>query len=444
MKKLFLLLFPVALMLAVVACEEKEPTPPEILNISAPVFKEINAGEKTNATVTYEIANAGDLKPTAKVEGEGFSISTEEVGTVTVVFTLKEPGTYEGKLIIAIGDVSKEIKLEAKVNEGPAQPETPETPETPDTPETPVIPDEPAFPALLERDYVICNYNIRYYNGSSDSNNKGNKAWPNRKAKVFEMIRNYDMDVCGLEEVTGTMATDIANQLTEYQYIGYGRDNGKQQGSGASGEQTGLIYKKDKFDKMDQGRFFLSNTPDKVSKLSNSNFNRMVAWVRLQDKQTGVQFYFFATHFDNDYDAKHVTVRSQQADVAIKKVPEIAGNLPYFFVGDFNCETSEVAYTKLSTAFDDSYLVMGDKALGGYVCNSTQLANSKIAPKCACEGNTYTGLYSSSDNWPKRIDLVLFDDTKATVSYYNADNNNMGLTMYPSDHLPVITVMTIK
>ena len=86
---------------------------------------------------------------------------------------------------------------------------------------------------------------------------------------------------------------------------------------------------------------------------------------------------------------------------------------------------------------------MGDKALGGYVCNKTQLANSKIAPKCACEGNTYTGLYSSSDNWPKRIDLVLFDDTKATVSYYNADNDNMGLDMYPSDHLPVITKMSI-
>lgn len=332
--------------------------------------------------------------------------------------------------------------------EGPSeeqtQPGDTEEPADPVEPETPVTPEEPAFPVITEKDYVICNYNIRYYNGASDSNNKGNKAWPVRKDKVFEMIRNYDMDVCGLEEVTSTMATDIDQQLTEYQYIGYGRDNGKQQGSGASGEQTGLIFKKDRFEALENGRFFLSNTPDKVSKLTNSNFNRMVAWVKLQDKQTGVEFYFFATHFDNDYDAKHVTVRSQQADVAIAKVPEIAGGLPYFFVGDFNCETSEVAYEKLSTAFDDSYLVMGDKAIGGYVCNETQLANSKVAPKCACEGNTYTGLYSSSDNWPKRIDLVLFDDAKATVSYYKADNDNMGLAMYPSDHLPVITVMTLK
>ena len=434
MKKLFLLLFQVALMLAVVACEEKEPTPPEILNVSSPVFNEITTGEKSIATVTYELANAGELKPVAKVEGEGFTIVAEEIGSVKIEFASNTPGTYKGKLIISIEAVTKEVALEATANKNP---ETPETPETPDP-----APSEP--PVVTANDYVICNYNIRYYNGTSDNNNKGDKAWPKRKEKVFEMIRTYNMDVCGLEEVTNTMASDITNQLTEYQYIGYGRDNGKQQGSGASGEQTGLIYKKDKYTKLDQGRFFLSNTPDKVSKLSNSNFNRMVAWVKLQDKQSGVQFYFFATHFDNDYDAKHVTVRSQQADIAIKKVPEIAGNLPYFFVGDFNCETSEVAYTKLSTAFDDAYLVMGDKALGGYVCNKTQLANSKVAPKCACEGNTYTGLYSSSDNWPKRIDLVFFDDTKATVSYYNADNNNMGLTMYPSDHLPVITVMTLK
>lgn len=291
--------------------------------------------------------------------------------------------------------------------------------------------------------YTICNYNIRYYNGTSDNNNKGAKAWPNRKAKVYEMIARYDMDVCGLEEVTTTMANDIAKDLTAYAYIGYGRDNGKQQGSGASGEQTGLIYKTARFEALESGRFFLSKNPDVVSKLPNSNFNRMVAWVKLKDKEFGGEFYFFSTHFDNDYDAKHVTVRSGQADVAIAKVPEIAGELPYFFVGDFNCETSEVAYEKLSTAFDDAYLKMGADALGGYVCNEKQLANSKIAPKCACEGNTYTGLYSSSDNWPKRIDLVLFDDTKATVSYYNADNDNMGLDMYPSDHLPVITKMSI-
>ncbi len=291
--------------------------------------------------------------------------------------------------------------------------------------------------------YTICNYNIRYYNGTSDSNNKGDKAWPTRKAKVFEMITDYSMDVCGLEEVTATMANDIVNTLTDYTYIGYGRDNGKLQGEGAGGEQTGLIFKTDRFELMDQGRFFLSNTPDKVSKLSGANFNRMVAWVKLKDKEFGGEFFFFSTHFDNDYDAKHVNVRSQQADIAIAKVPEIAGDLPYFFVGDFNCETSEVAYEKLSTAFDDAYLKMGADALGGYVCNEKQLANSKIAPKCACEGNTYTGLYSSSDNWPKRIDLVLFDDAKATVSYYNADNNNKGLTMYPSDHLPIITKMSI-
>lgn len=303
---------------------------------------------------------------------------------------------------------------------------------------------QPAEEEPEQKEYVICNYNIRYYNGSSDGSNQGAKSWPTRKPKVFEMIKKYDMDVCGLEEVTSIMASDITKELTDYQYIGYGRDNGLQQGSGASGEQTGLIFKKSRFEALDKGRFFLSNTPDKVSKLNNSNFNRMVAWAKLKDKETGKEFYFFATHFDNDYDQNHINVRSAQADIAIKKVPEIAGNLPFFFVGDFNCETSEVAYTKLSAAFDDAYIKMGKDALGGYVCNSTQLANSKIAPKCACEGNTYTGLYSSSDNWPKRIDLVLFDDTKATISYYNADNDNMGLTMYPSDHLPIITKMKFK
>ena len=168
MKKLFLLLFPVALMLAVVACEEKEPTPPEILNVSSPVFNEITTGEKSIATVTYELANAGELKPVAKVEGEGFTIVAEEIGSVKIEFASNTPGTYKGKLIISIEAVTKEVALEATANK------IPETPETPDP-----APSEP--PVVTANDYVICNYNIRYYNGTSDNNNKGDKAW--RKAR---------------------------------------------------------------------------------------------------------------------------------------------------------------------------------------------------------------------------------------------------------------------
>ncbi|MGM9782559.1 MAG: endonuclease/exonuclease/phosphatase family protein [Paludibacteraceae bacterium] len=290
--------------------------------------------------------------------------------------------------------------------------------------------------------HKICNYNIRYYNGSGDGDNSGNRAWPVRRDKVFEMIRKHSMDVCGIEEITTNQSPDFINSLVEYEYIGYGRNNGKENSAGGSGEQTGIIYRKARYVKMDQGRFFLSKTPDVASKVSGASFNRMVTWVRLKERKSDTQFYFFATHFDHPTDQTGINTRSTEADIALKMVPAITGDMPMFFVGDFNCKPSEPAYAKLSGQWADAFVRMGSAAQGGYVCNAEQAAD--FATACAESGNTYTGLYSSSDPEPKRIDYVLYNADKATVSSYMADNDNLTLEMYPSDHLPVVTEMVVR
>lgn len=292
--------------------------------------------------------------------------------------------------------------------------------------------------------YKVCNYNIRYYNGGQSGDDKGDKAWPNRKGKVFEMIHKHAMDICGIEEITTYEAPDFIKSMSDYEYIGYGRDNGKEYKAGGTGEETGLIYRKAKFVKLDQGRFFLSNTPDKPSKVSGASFNRMVTWVKLKDRQTNDVIFFFATHFDHPTNQTGINTRSKEADIALQIVPDIAGESPMFFVGDFNCRPEEEAYTKLTAVWNDSYITMGDEAQGGYVCNEAQLAQPELAADCACKGNTYTGLYSSTDILPKRIDYVLYNAAFAEPVSYNADNDDLGYTTHPSDHVPVVTEMVIK
>jgi endonuclease/exonuclease/phosphatase family metal-dependent hydrolase len=285
-------------------------------------------------------------------------------------------------------------------------------------------------------------YNIRYWNGEGDTDNTDFRAWPYRKAKVFEMIRKHDMDVCGLQEVTPQMQPDIDNTLTEYEYIGYGRDSGLQNSGWNTDEQTGLIYKKSKFNKLDQGKFFLSSTPDDVSKVSGSMFNRLATWVKLQDKETLKEFIFASTHFDHPTDSSVAdSVREQQAQYAVSNILSIAGNLPIFFVGDFNSESNTTAYSVLTSAFNDSYNFLTEPE-GGYVCNLDQI-NSGKCPGCSEIGNTYTGLYSSSDIDPKRIDFVLYLSDKSSQLSYLADTDNLGLEYYPSDHLPVVCDMVI-
>ena len=295
----------------------------------------------------------------------------------------------------------------------------------------------PATPA--ER-HKICNYNIRYYNGPNDNANTGNRSWTIRKDKVFEMIRKHQMDICGIEEITTYQSPDFVASLEEYEYIGYGRDNGKENAGGGSGEQTGILYRKARYVKLDQGRFFLSTTPHRASKSFGSSFNRMVTWVKLKERNTNKTFYFFATHFDHPTTQAGINTRASQADVALNLVPQIAADAPFFFVGDFNCEPSEPAYEKLQQVWTDAFVAMGDNAQGGYICNAEQ--ENLFPDACAETGNTYTGLYSSSDKEPKRIDFVFFDSNKSTIHSYWADNDNLGLEAYPSDHLPIITEMS--
>ena len=419
MKKLFLLLVPAALMFAVVACKPDEPTPPggdTPETPEQPVTPDDPAKpEPTSYTLTLGDFEGGEVFINGeKIESE---ISLDKSSKVYMQFIPDADHIFAGSNL-AKGCAARDSFNISK-----------------DTVLTPVF--EAITKGTYSNIHKICNYNIRYYNGSG----KSAIDWPNRKEKVFEMIRRHKMDVCGIEEITKYQSPDFISTLTEYEYLGYGRDNGKENSAGASGEQTGIIYKKDRYIKLDQGRFFLSKTPYKVSKVTNSDFNRLVAWVKLKDRTSGEEFFFFSTHFNHNYTAVKVQVRTEQAEVAINEVPKIAGDLPYFFVGDFNCEITEPAYEMLSTRWTDAFIAMGDNAIGAYVCNEEQ--QTKYPTQCAWEGNTYTGLYSSDDKSPKRIDLVLFDNSRVSIGSYFADNDDMGLEKYPSDHLPVITEMTI-
>ena len=349
-----------------------------------------------------------------------YRVETKNAGDYTIIFNL----------------TNKTIYVEVYSSDEPVNPDEPTDPDEP------VDPDEPTDPTE-DTQLKVASYNIRYYNGAGDSGNTDFRAWPSRKVKVFEMIRKHDMDVCGLQEVTQLMSQDIINELTEYTYVGYGRDNGLENSESTStGEQTGLIYKKDKFNELGRGRFFLSNTPNSVSRVPNSMFNRLATWVKLQDKETLKEFIFASTHFDHPTDSSVAdSVREQQAQYAVSNILSIAGNLPIFFVGDFNSESNTTAYSVLTSTFNDSYNFLTVPE-GGYVCNLDQI-NSGKCPGCSEIGNTYTGLYSSSDIDPKRIDFVLYLPNKSSISSYLVDTDNLGLEYYPSDHLPVVCDMVI-
>ena len=306
--------------------------------------------------------------------------------------------------------------------------------------------------SLAEQTIKVGTYNIRYYNGQGDTANTGDKSWEYRDEYVFNMIKKHNPDVCGLQEVTPQMTQDIIDNLSEYTYIGYGRVSGNENPKKPlseytqydNDEQTGLIYKTSKFDELKRGKFFLSDTPITPSKYEESDFNRLCAYVQLKDKETGKEFYFFSTHLDHPKDDSNrdEQCRIKQATALVNNIRTFTDATNVFIVGDFNSEKTEEAYPIVANEYNDSYILIGDKAQGGYICNTSQL--NQGLPGCSLPGITYTGLYSSTDNNPKRLDYVFTSLNNIDVVSYIADNDTLGATNYPSDHLPVIVEAIIK
>lgn len=91
---------------------------PEVLNLTAPAFTAIVEGNTTTAVATYELLNADEAE--AKVEGEGFEITEQEVGKVTIEFAPTKAGEYTGTLIILVaGEALKEVAFTATAKPSP-------------------------------------------------------------------------------------------------------------------------------------------------------------------------------------------------------------------------------------------------------------------------------------------------------------------------------------
>lgn len=183
----------------------------------------------------------------------------------------------------------------------------------------------------------LATYNIRF---NSDSDTEG-KDWGLRGPICRDVILNYDFDVVGFQEVTGsgrsyrnpltgrTQLDDLRAWLTDYELVAWDRDGT------ARREYVATAYKKSKYEAIAQGSFFISPTPDKFSygwDTAIESHPRVIGWIRLKVKSTGEEFIYATTH-TNDGWSLDGPYGSQLISSRIK---ELAGDLPVMVVADYN------------------------------------------------------------------------------------------------------------
>ena len=87
----------------------------------------------------------------------------------------------------------------------------------------------------------IATFNLRM-----DTPSDGENAWFHRKDMVNDLIRFYGFDLFGTQEGFTHQLNDIL-RLSDYRFIGVGRDDGKD-----AGEHCAIFYRSDRFKVLDQ------------------------------------------------------------------------------------------------------------------------------------------------------------------------------------------------
>lgn len=252
----------------------------------------------------------------------------------------------------------------------------------------------------------LITFNIRY--GLAED---GENSWDNRKSLVIERIKSFDPDIIGMQECRDDFQTEfIKDQLREYEFFGVRR---AQEGDTAL-EMAPVLFRKNTFQCLQKGCFWLSDTPNVVgSKSWGAIFPRTATWVNLADIETDKTFFFLNTHFDYEPSAL-----SGSAHVLMDWIDGNKKNEPVLVTGDFNADKESLAYRHLvENGLFDVY---------------------KIAHPSDNSAGTFHGYGQASDP----IDWILASDHFEVIDS-NVDRYHDG-KRFPSDHYPVTAILHWK
>ena len=287
----------------------------------------------------------------------------------------------------------------------------------------------------------VGSYNIRYQNGDKGTPN----AWDERRDDLVELVRCLNLDAFGLQEVCPDQADFLTNSLPRYAMVGVHRDDGRRKG-----EASPVFYRKDRFDALKSGTFWLSETPDAPGSRSwGTACPRVCSWMLLKDRRTGKVFCFANTHTD------HISslARREGMLLIIKRMREfVRAGTPVIFTGDHNCRETEeparaVAKLLKNALYESETAPAGPwRTFNGWRWRGKEFSASEAlklpsevrnARKGSPDGDKRANGGCVPEDCGARIDYIYVSDGIKVKSYATHADPRPGLTFYPSDHFPV-------
>jgi endonuclease/exonuclease/phosphatase family metal-dependent hydrolase len=267
----------------------------------------------------------------------------------------------------------------------------------------------PAAPAQLTfgQPLTVMSFNIRY--GTA---NDGENHWTERRNMLFDVVREQDADLIGLQEALDFQIAEIVAAAPAYGVVGVGRDDGA-----AKGEYSAILFRKSRLHVAEAGTFWFSDTPSVPGSRSwGNNITRICTWARFIDRD-GRGFYVYNVHLDHQSQpSRERSTLLLRERVESRSVPVE----PVVIAGDFNVGEDNPALATLirpaagQAPFVDTFrVVRPDEQPAG----------------------TFTGFKLGNISGPK-IDYVLVQPgtevERAEILRYSRHER------YPSDHFPVV------
>jgi endonuclease/exonuclease/phosphatase family metal-dependent hydrolase len=264
-----------------------------------------------------------------------------------------------------------------------------------------------SFQSSDGQSFRAMSYNIRYDNPSDGLND-----WNHRRDFLIDQVLSSNPDILGIQESLPGQIEYIAGKLKGYGHVGGGRDED------GTGESTTIFYRTTRFELKEHHMFWLSETPDQMSKGWDAAIRRICTYVLLYDKEQHHQFWVFNTHFDHV--GKEARLQSARLILARMKSANVS-HLPVILMGDFNATPESDPIKELASQMKDARVVAVTKAEGP------------------------VGSFNGFDSTKPATQLIdhIYVSNEVHVSSYMVILESRD-SRYPSDHFPVRADLVIQ
>ena len=254
-------------------------------------------------------------------------------------------------------------------------------------------------------DISVISFNIRVDNAADGTN-----VWRNRRDAVVTMIERERPMLLGLQEAQPHQITYLSEHCPDYAWYGLGRDTGKvppATDSYAAEETMAVFWRTAELELLDKGTFWLSETPDQVSKGWDASYRRTCTWAGFCHKKSGQTCYFFNTHLDND----GKVAREESIKLLVSRMKTINSKRRVsFLTADFNSNVTDACFAPLHVYMRDAR------------------ANAAVSD----DYPSWNGYGASTG----RLDHVFFSGDNCTAREFRTLRDDYGVP-YISDHYPV-------